>query len=458
MDLDEVTRAVSSGRYPAGIYSAADVFEEERRRLFSRTWQFLAHESELPDRGDYVVRRILDDSFIVSRGDDGEIRVLLNMCRHRGMQVCRAEAGTTSKFRCPYHAWIYGNDGRLVGVPFHQEAYGGEAGLDKEANGLVTPPHVDTFRGLVFANLDPAAPPLATAIGDFAFFLDLYLHQSAGGVELRGPQRWRVGCNWKIGAENFAGDSYHTPQTHASVVDIELFREPKATKRKEGALYFAGGGGGTTYKLPHVGFDENMAYVGYPSSMIDTAKQAWSSEQQAMIGEARFMVSAATLFPNLSFVHNWPKVRPGEDVVPFISLRLWQPISATETECWSWFAVDRNAPEQFKRDSYKAYLMCFGTSGMFEQDDVENWTSITSVAKGRLGAQVVLDSTMGMAPEGGTLGPPPEHWPGPGVARVGYGEYNQREWLRRWAEHLRMPEPGAHPVTARRPSLRSVRV
>jgi Ring hydroxylating alpha subunit (catalytic domain). len=69
-------------------------------------------------------------------------------------------------------------------------------------------------------------------------------------VELRGPQRWRIKANWKIGAENFAGDSYHTPHTHASVVDIGLFREPKASKRKEGALYQAGPGAGTTYKLP----------------------------------------------------------------------------------------------------------------------------------------------------------------------------------------------------------------
>jgi phthalate 3,4-dioxygenase alpha subunit len=195
-----------------------------------------------------------------------------------------------------------------VGVPFHQEAYGGDVGFDKDAHGLVTPPHIGTYRGLVFANLDPAAPPLEEALGDFRFFLDLYLHQSDDGVELRGPQRWRVGCNWKIGvelrgpqrwriacnwkigAENFAGDSYHTPHTHASVVDIELFREPKASKRKEGALYFAGGGGGTTYKLPSENLEANLAYVGYPAEMVERMKQVWSPQQQSLIGEARFMV------------------------------------------------------------------------------------------------------------------------------------------------------------------------
>ena len=68
----------------------------------------------------------------------------------------------------------------------------------------------------------------------------MYTRQSADGLELRGPQRWRVRANWKIGCENFVGDMYHTPYTHRSVVDIGLFREPKANKRKEGVLYFAG--------------------------------------------------------------------------------------------------------------------------------------------------------------------------------------------------------------------------
>ena len=98
--------------------------------------------------------------------------------------------------------------------------------------------------------MDPDAEPLEDFLGDFAFYLDFYTKQSASGVELRGPQRWRVKANWKIGAENFAGDMYHTPQTHASVVEIGLFREPKAEKRKDGDTYWAGSGGGTTYKLP----------------------------------------------------------------------------------------------------------------------------------------------------------------------------------------------------------------
>ncbi|MFK4985568.1 Rieske 2Fe-2S domain-containing protein, partial [Klebsiella pneumoniae] len=87
----------------------AEIFARERKNLFSRAWLFVGHESEIPQAGDYVVRRILDDSFIIVRDEKGEIRAHFNMCLHRGMQVCRAEMGNASHFRCPYHGWSYRN-------------------------------------------------------------------------------------------------------------------------------------------------------------------------------------------------------------------------------------------------------------------------------------------------------------------------------------------------------------
>ncbi|MFZ8236493.1 hypothetical protein ACO1KW_14965, partial [Staphylococcus aureus] len=76
-------------------------------------------------------------------------------------------------------------------------------------------------------------------------------------------------------AENFAGDMYHTPQTHTSVVEIGLFREPKAEKRKDGNTYWAGNGGGTTYKLPPGTLEERLRYVGYPDEMVERMKATW---------------------------------------------------------------------------------------------------------------------------------------------------------------------------------------
>ena len=129
LDLAAVVSDVRQGMIPAHIYGDPEIFALERDRLFARSWVFLAHESEIPDPGDYVVRRVLADSFIVARDESGVVRVMFNMCLHRGMQVCRAEMGNASHFRCPYHAWTYRNDGRLVGLPFHAEAYGGRGRL-----------------------------------------------------------------------------------------------------------------------------------------------------------------------------------------------------------------------------------------------------------------------------------------------------------------------------------------
>jgi phenylpropionate dioxygenase-like ring-hydroxylating dioxygenase large terminal subunit len=437
IDLPAVLADVRRGMIPARIYNDAEIFTLERDRLFSGAWLFLAHESEIPSPGDYVVRRILADSFIVVRDETGTVRVLFNMCLHKGMQVCRAEMGNTSHFRCPYHAWTYRNDGRLAGVPFHADAYGGEDGFAREGQSLLPAPAVDTYNGLIFASLRPDAPALREWLGDFGYYLDFYTRQSPAGVELRGPQRWRIKANWKIGAENFAGDSYHAPHTHASVVDIGLFRESAAHKGKEGASYAAGPGSGTTYKLPPGGsFLEQLRYVGYPDAMIVTMAATWSKEQSELVEESGFMVSAATLFPNLSLVHNWPVIDEAGTVAPFISIRQWQPVSERETEVLSWFVVDASAPEYFKRQSYRAYVMCFGSSGMFEQDDVENWVSITEMASGSMAKRLLLNSRMGLTSEDKPIRPPMAGFAGPGVAYQGFGEFNQRYWLSQWSDYL----------------------
>src|SRR5262245_47313109 len=169
---------VRRGMIQAHIYNDEEIFRLERERLFSRAWVFVGHESEIPQPGDYVVRRVVDDSFIVIRGEDGRVRALFNMCLHRGMQVCRAEMGNASHFRCPYHGWSYRNDGRLVGLPFHRDAYGGEAGLRRAGQALLPAPSLGTHNGLIFVNLDPDAPPLREHLGDFAFYLDYYTRQS----------------------------------------------------------------------------------------------------------------------------------------------------------------------------------------------------------------------------------------------------------------------------------------
>jgi phthalate 3,4-dioxygenase subunit alpha len=441
LTVEEILGIVRDGMVPASIYGDPEIFRLERERVFPRSWVFLAHESEIAAPGDYVVRRIVDDSFIVVRDEEGRVRVLFNMCLHRGMQVCRSERGNASHFRCPYHAWTYKNKGDLVGVPFHTDAYGGEKGLVRKGTALLAAPRIAIYNGMIFASLDPEIEDLDDYLGDYRVFLDFYTRQSGDGPEFRGPQRWRVKSNWKIGAENFAGDSYHTPYTHASIVDIDLFGAPKAKKRKEGATWVAGPGGGTSYKLPGGTFEEGLAHVGYPQEMIERMRESWPAGLQELVSDAGFMISASGLQPNLAFVHNWPQVDAEGTIAPFMTARLWQPISATETEIMSWFVVDRLAPEWFKEASYKAYVMCFGSSGMFEQDDVENWTSITQVSRGRMAESLRLYNRMGLDLEGNHVRDVVPNWPLPGRGWRGFAEEGQRRFLVRWAELLADDRP-----------------
>ena len=166
--LDHLNETLTRGAVPASIFGNAELFQYELRRVFSRAWVFLAHESEIAAKGDYVVRKIGQDNFIVCRGEDGAVNVLLDACRHRGVAVCRAESGNASHFRCPYHGWTYNSAGEMTGAPLWRSAL---AGVDKSANNLLRAAQVDTYQGLIFATLDPTAPALKDYLGGMAWYL-----------------------------------------------------------------------------------------------------------------------------------------------------------------------------------------------------------------------------------------------------------------------------------------------
>ena len=162
---------------------------------------------EIPNNGDFATRQIGDDPFVLIRGDDAKVRLLFDSCSHRSTQLCRAERGNALTFRCPYHGWTYNNSGELVGVP--QNATGFKA-LDKSQWGMLAAPEIDTYEGLIFAALEPQTKSLREHLGDFTWYLDLHV-KLTGGMEVVGePHRWIVDADWKSGADNFSGDSYHT--------------------------------------------------------------------------------------------------------------------------------------------------------------------------------------------------------------------------------------------------------
>src|SRR5690606_17963519 len=161
----------SNGTVSREIFVNPDIFAQELEEIFARSWLMVGHESQIPNPNDYIVSRMGQDSVIVTRDAQDTIHVLLNSCRHRGMKVCRYDSGNARSFTCPYHAWSYSIDGRLVdvpgglvGVPGFEEHYKGE--LNKKEWGLVPCPNVVNYKGTIWANWDTEAPSFEEYLGD----------------------------------------------------------------------------------------------------------------------------------------------------------------------------------------------------------------------------------------------------------------------------------------------------
>lgn len=430
--LRELARGLEKGVALARIYNDPEIFEAEKERIFARTYGYLAHESEIPNPGDYVVRYIADDSFIVVRDAQGQIRVLFNACSHRGMPLCRAERGRATSFVCPYHGWTFNSAGELIGVPAEQEGYGGR--LDRSAWGLKPAPRVEIYDGLIFACLDPDAPSLREYLGGMAWYLDLLTKRSAAGLEVIGaPHRWVIDTNWKLPAENFISDAYHTLMTHHTMVELGLAPpDPKFAMYGFHVQAGEGHGLGIIGPPPHISLPP---YWGYPEEIVRSLQQNYPSAAHVEVAR-RTNFLHGTIFPNLSILNVMLLKDPGSPPTPMLTFRLWRPLSPEKTEVWSWFLVERDAPSWFKELSYQTYVHTFGTSGVFEQDDAEVWCSITRAARGKMARRFWLNLQLGMH-----LRPDPT-WPGPGTAYpLDYAEANERAFLRAWCRYMREEKP-----------------
>ena len=135
------------------------MLEQEKERVFGRTWQLVARAEDVQRVGDFVPVTVLDEPIVVTHGTDGELRAFYNVCRHRAGQVALTK-GNRKSLQCRYHGWTYWLDGTLRACPEMEDT----EGFAKEDFGLV-PVRVDRWGPFVFVNLDPSAPPLAEVMG-----------------------------------------------------------------------------------------------------------------------------------------------------------------------------------------------------------------------------------------------------------------------------------------------------
>jgi choline monooxygenase len=197
---------------PARWYIDAAFLGLEKEKVFWRTWQPVGHVNQVSNSGDYFTCDIAGEPLLIVRGDEGTLRALSNVCRHRASTVARGP-GNCGTLRCPYHGWTYALDGRLLGQP----EFEGVRDWDRSA---VTLPgfRVETWGPFVFASLDASAPPLADVLGDIPQKVNK-LGCDLGRLKYFGRRDYVIDCNWKVYIDNYL-EGYHVPAAHPG-----LFRE-----------------------------------------------------------------------------------------------------------------------------------------------------------------------------------------------------------------------------------------
>ena len=194
---------------PAEYYTSAEYFEREVDSLFRRMWICAGREEQLEGPGRFFVRDAAGDSVIVTRGPSGRVRAFHNVCRHRGTRLCTESEGTVAgSIQCPYHAWTYDLDGRLVGAP-HMD----EVPHFRKDDYPLHAVHADTWDGHIFLNLSPAPPPLSGQLGELVEKFKPWRMQ-----DLRLGQRitYDVGANWKLIVQNYS-ECLHCPNLHPAL-------------------------------------------------------------------------------------------------------------------------------------------------------------------------------------------------------------------------------------------------
>ena len=189
------------------VYGSLEIAARENERIFARTWLPVARVDELGEPGAFVTETIAGTPVAAVRGEDSQLRVLVNVCRHRGAQILRETCGVTEALRCPYHAFTYSLDGALTACP-HPDSLRPEAQPGKLA--LPELPSA-TWAGWIWTSLDPNAAPLESFLGPD--LLDELTNWPL--AECRTVMRRDVRCDfdWKIGVEAFL-EPYHVPAIH----------------------------------------------------------------------------------------------------------------------------------------------------------------------------------------------------------------------------------------------------
>jgi phenylpropionate dioxygenase-like ring-hydroxylating dioxygenase large terminal subunit len=311
-------------------YTSWEVYDQERERIWWGDWVCAGRAEELPNPGDYVVRDIAGESVLITRNGDGQLRGFYNVCSHRGTKFVDDLEGTghvKKAFVCPYHAWTYDLDGRLIGSPNVKE----DEFFDRAAFPL-HPIHVDSYAGFLFVNL--ATEPrrgLMDALTDGAETITAFERFKMDELRIGVRIVYEVAANWKIVVENY-NECLHCPQIHPELVQVvPLFRfgevwdeeiRDDGNRMVEGATSFTISGASELPRFPDLAPEDYDMYYGtyeFPNLMLNLHPDAGMYYIGYPKGPNHTQVVSEYLFR--------PETIAGSDFEPEPVVELWDLIS-----------------------------------------------------------------------------------------------------------------------------------
>ena len=363
MSAHDIADLVKEDRVHTSLYTDPEIFEAEIDRIFHSTWVWVAHDSQVPGKNDWITTHVGRQPVIVNRDKAGKVRVMLNRCRHRGATICEAKKGNAPGFVCPYHAWTYGVDGSLKGLPLSK----GYKDFDKSEYGLIQL-RVESYNGLIFATFNEDAPPLEEFLGRAKPWIDLFMKQGGGfPVKVLGEHKFNFPGNWKIQLENTT-DAYHFPVVHKSFLSSldgdtsELFSFMNAG----GYVEDLGNGHAVMVMIPElVDLEENLD-APIPERFAELAEELRKDHSDE---EVRRIVRAVTgsgfnmnLFPNLS--------------CSMAFFRVLRPLAVDETEVRHIAIGMEGGPPAANRMRLRLHEHFQGPMGFGTTDDAEAWERV----------------------------------------------------------------------------------
>lgn len=371
---DAPAELVRGDKVAGRLYTDPDIFEQEMTRIFERSWVWVAHDSEIADPGSFKSTYVGRQPVVVTRDRKRNVHVLLNRCRHRGASVCEKPQGKANGFTCPYHAWSYGLDGTLRGIPYPD---GYEGVLDKRDLSL-RKLRAESYGGMIFATLNADAEPLEDFLGDARLWIDRFMKQGGGyPIKVLGKHRFKFRGNWKIQLENTT-DGYHFPIVHRSwmaSVDAETADMMSFMTDPAAITHALGNGHSVMQMVPeHSDLDADDGSEPLQERFDHVIAELSETLDDAQVRKlVRAMHGTGfnlNLFPNVAMSSAF--------------FRVLRPISVNETEI-EHIAIGPDGPPEIdvlNRERLRVHEHFQGPFGFGSPDDAEGWDRVQRGAQG----------------------------------------------------------------------------